>query len=286
MSEPTKEITVPNPSQLANEKDIERIRLIQRTVAAGTTKDELMMFLYQANKTGLDPLARQIFIIVRGKDDKRKATIQASIDGLRLVAERSGKYAGQDEPEFEYATPGDKIPTVCRLRVYKFSPNGQRYQAAVGMAHWNEYKPATGSDFMWLSKPHVMLAKVAEALALRKAFPQDLSGIYASEEMEQVKEAQINTPIEPPPTLPAKTDDEKVLSGETVDQLAGTEPKPERDEMILGYEKKIMAIQSDTGLKIIESEITTKGLTEQQKMIILDMINARRQDLADKALGK
>ena len=155
----------------------ESVELIKNTVAVGATNDELALFLHQAKKSGLDPLARQIYFVKRGG----KTTIQTSIDGFRVVAERSGQYAGQDEPEF--AKEGTDL--FCKVRVYKWH-NDQRYQAAVGVAYWKEYCPAKGQDFMWVKMPHVMLAKVAEALALRKAFPQDLSGLYTTEEMEQV----------------------------------------------------------------------------------------------------
>ena len=108
-------------------------------------------------------------------------TIQTSIDGFRVIAERSGDYAGQDEPEF--ITEDGKL--VCaKIRVYRFKGE-TRYCAAVGVAFMAEYKPQDGQAFMWNKMPHTMLAKVAEALALRKAYPQDLSGLYTGDEMDQ-----------------------------------------------------------------------------------------------------
>lgn len=184
--------------------DSSTVELIKSQVAVGATDQELQLFLYQAKKSGLDPLARQIYFIKRKvKQSKRvynqqtrtyvtqdewieKATIQSSIDGFRVVAQRSGEYAGQDEPQFTESSSGGK-PSKCAVNVYKFSPSGERYVAAVGVAYWNEYCPAAGQDFMWNKMPHTMLAKVAEALALRKAFPQDLSGLYTGEEMEQAE---------------------------------------------------------------------------------------------------
>ncbi len=160
----------------------QQVELIRKTVAKGATDDELKLFLYQAKRTGLDPLARQIYFVKRITSTGPHVTIQTSIDGFRIIAERSGLYAGQDEPVFEEK---DGKPMKCTVRVYKFGKNGERYLASVGIAYWDEYKPPMGQDFMWQKMPHTMLAKVAESLALRKAFPQDLSGIYTSDEMEQ-----------------------------------------------------------------------------------------------------
>lgn len=155
----------------------EQVSLIKRTIAKDSTDDELKLFMHQCKRTGLDPMTRQIYFMKRAG----KVTIQTSIDGFRVIAERSGDYAGQDEPEFIYK--GEKLD-CAKVKVYRFKGE-QRYLAAVGVAYWNEYCPQQGQDFMWKKMPHTMLSKVAEALALRKAYPQDLSGLYTGDEMAQ-----------------------------------------------------------------------------------------------------
>ena len=196
----TKELAVKkNQSLVTGSMTREQIDLIKKTVAIGATDDELKMFLYTSNRTGLDPLARQIYFLKRKVWNKsknaydEKVSIQSSIDGFRVVAERSGDYAGQDEPEFEEDNQG-RI-NVCKVKVYRFSKTGERYPASVGVAYWDEYCPQQGQDFMWRKMPHTMLSKVAEALALRKAFPQDLSGLYTGDEMEQ-SGISSTTPVE------------------------------------------------------------------------------------------
>lgn len=155
----------------------DQVKLIKTQIAKDCSDDELKLFLYQCKRTGLDPLTRQIYAIKRAG----RMTIQCSIDGFRVIAERSGTYAGQDEPVWIDDEKG--IPVKCSVSVYKFSPAGQRYCAAVGVAHFKEYYPNPIN--LQKSMPHVMIAKVAEALALRKAFPQDLSGLYTGDEMNQ-----------------------------------------------------------------------------------------------------
>jgi len=172
--------------------------LIKSQIAPKATNDELKLFIYQAQRTGLDPLARQIYAIKRkAKDDSGnwvdKMTIQTSIDGFRVIAERSGDYAGQDEPVF---TEQDGKVISCKVTVYRWR-NDQRYAAAVGVAYYSEYVPKEGQDIMWKKMPHTMLAKVAEALALRKAYPQDLSGLYTGDEMAQVTEDVQHTEVTP-----------------------------------------------------------------------------------------
>lgn len=162
----------------------DQVNLIKKQIAPNATTDELNLFLYQCKRTGLDPLTRQIYFMKRRQGNESKMTVQTSIDGFRVIAERSGDYGGQDEPEF---IEDDKGNVKCaKVKVYRFKGE-QRYCAAVGVAYWSEYVPMSGQDFMWKKMPHTMLSKVAEALALRKAYPQDLSGLYTGDEMAQAQ---------------------------------------------------------------------------------------------------
>lgn len=205
----------------------EQVKLIKDTVAKGTTDNEFNMFLYQAQKTGLDPLARQIYVVVRSYTDKqgkpnRNVTIQSSIDGLRVVAERTGKYEGQTKPEWCGADGkwvdvwlSNAAPVAARVGVYK---KGFR-EALYGVAKLSSYKPDFG--MLWNKMPEVMLSKCAEALAMRKAFPQDLSGIYTSEEMEQADRGD----VEPIKSVPASSNVPEDLK-EVLTKDASTQPLP------------------------------------------------------------
>jgi len=168
--------------------------LIKRTVADGCTDDELALFLYQCERSGLDPFSRQIHMIKRGN----KATIQTGSDGYRAIAERTGKYAGNDEylynggqTEYELLAKGDRQPKVATACVKKIvSGVVCEFKAS---ASWLEYCPKGKQDYMWNKMPYLMLGKCAEALALRKAFPNDLSGIYTDDEMSQADVQSIET---------------------------------------------------------------------------------------------
>jgi phage recombination protein Bet len=175
----------------------EEISLIKSQIAPKATDNELKLFIYQAKRTGLDPLARQIYAIHRwnSAQNKEVMTIQTSIDGFRVVAERTGDYGGQDEPIFDETFEGGIIK--CSVTIYRFR-NDVRYPAAVGVAYWNEYVQTDKNgnpSGLWKKMPHVMISKVAEAIALRKAYPQDLSGLYTGDEMEQSDSETIPEPV-------------------------------------------------------------------------------------------
>lgn len=160
------------------------------------TEGDLALFFHYAQKTGLDPFSRQIYMIGRWSKDGTKYTIQSSIDGLRIIAQRSGEYAGQTPPMWCGADGvwtdvwlADTPPVAAKVGVYR-----QGFaEALVAVARLDSYMPKTKDgkpSGMWGTMPDVMLAKVAESLALRKAFPNDLSGIYTTEEMEQADAKQ------------------------------------------------------------------------------------------------
>jgi phage recombination protein Bet len=155
----------------------EDIELVRATVCKGASDAELRLFLNQCVRTGLDPLARQIYSVPRGNG----RTIQTGIDGYRLIAQRTGEYAGSDDAIYDAET--EDHPNRATVTVWRLVEGVPR--AFTATARWSEYKPAAGQDQMWQKMPYLMIAKCAEALALRKAFPQELSGIYTDAEMDQ-----------------------------------------------------------------------------------------------------
>lgn len=175
-------LAVTQPRELS----ADQVDLIKRTIAKGATNDELQLFLHVANRTGLDPFARQIYAIKRWDANAQREVmaVQTGIDGYRLVAERTGRYSPGREPSFKEDAEGLISATAY---VKKLTADGTWHEVAA-TAHWSEYV-ATKKDGsptrMWAEKPHVMLAKCAEALALRRAFPMELSGVYTAEEMDQ-----------------------------------------------------------------------------------------------------
>lgn len=164
----------------------DQAKLIKDTICRGATDDELKLFLYTCKRCGLDPLAKQIYAVKRWDSALRREvmTIQTGIDGYRVVAERSGGYAGVDEPKFTFDDKNNL--ESASVTVYRIV-SGQRV-GFNGTAFWDEYvqttKEGTPTRF-WQKMPRSQLAKCAEALALRRAFPNDLSGIYTKEEMDQ-----------------------------------------------------------------------------------------------------
>ena len=183
----------------------EQTQLISSTIAPGCSNDELRLFAYACQRTGLDPFSKQIYAIKRGG----KMTIQAGIDGLRAIAERTGELDGSstewcgEDGQWTDVWLSSKSPAAAKTTIWR---KGSQHPF-VGVARFADYNAGQG---LWSKMPAAMIAKCSEALALRKAFPANLSGVYSTDEMAQA-DATVQ-PVSVTEALPASNGDAKVFA--------------------------------------------------------------------------
>ena len=245
--------------------------LVARTVAKGCSSDELSLFGAICKRTGLDPFARQIYAIKRGG----VMTTQVSIDGARLVAQRSGEYAGQVGP-FWCGADGVWVdvwlaktpPMAAKVGVRRSSFVDPLFAVAI----WSEYAQTQGN--MWAKFPSVMLAKCAEMIALRRAFPAELSGLYSTEEMSQA-------------------DDHVVVSAPQAQVVAAKRAEPKQPQIAasVGIDNIVERVDTTT---YVESEVVeepkAKAAPKAKKVHAVDpagKINHRASRVPEEAaIGK
>ena len=185
------ELTAYVPDDVTNKEQY--VQLINQQVlgkdknGAARPIADLIYFLQVCRTTGLNPFSKQIYAVYRwdSRAGKEVMAIQAGIDGLRSVAERTGLYAGSDAGTFDYpANPNSKHPVRATVTVYKLNKITGERMPTTATAQWDEYYPGEKMGAMWNKLPETMLEKVAESKALRKAFP-NVAQIYTPEEMQQ-----------------------------------------------------------------------------------------------------
>jgi phage recombination protein Bet len=184
--------TLSKVEQMPFELSQDQIDLLKTTVCKEGTNDDFKIFLHVCQKTGLDPFVRQIYAVFRQDYalNKKVMSIQTGIDGYRLIAERTGKYAPGQKTTYDYDKDGKMISATAYIK--KQTSDGTWHEISA-TAFYSEYVQTTTDKVtkqkiptkFWQQMPHGQLGKCAEALALRKGFPHEMSNLYTKEEMAQ-----------------------------------------------------------------------------------------------------
>lgn len=266
------------------------------------TDAEVSRFLLECRVYGLEPLGGQIYAVWENGVMRAVTTI----DGMRALAERTGRYDGQSDPEWcdkegnwtDYWSGGE-TPLAARVRVHR---KGTKVPTT-GTANWSDFAPPeeVGEDSMWTvgtGKPAHVLSIRAEQLALRKAFPSELSGLYTAEELgislaalsasgeQGTPSAAVDVPASPAPPsapsaaspAPASAEEEPaVIVDSAADQPSGAPARPETkrtlSEVLAGAEcdrlrgdlTEALFDQMPDRLTDEQSEVLTSALAEAEE---------------------
>lgn len=224
----------------------EQMKVITSVICKGATPDELQLFIATCQRTGLDPFLKQIHAVKRwdSKEKREVMAIQVGIDGLRLTAERTEKYAGQDPVEWldtdgvwsEVWTGKGGHPVAARAAVYRKDWTHKASAVCRWDSYAQTYRAGESTKLMpnWERMPDVMLGKCAEALALRRAFPAEMSGMAAAidQDYDPNADMELQQAIE---ELQAPVDESKVVEStarvlpDTSGKQATSQPAPECD---------------------------------------------------------
>lgn len=234
----------------------EQTKALEHIGVQDASNGDLRVFFHVCQRTGLDPFARQIYMIGRKSGERQpdgswvdvvKQTIQTGIDGFRLIGRRAADQRGEsisvEAPEWAHPDGSWRPvwsrewghPVAARVTIRR---GGEPFTATALFDEYAQTKRNGDLTQMWSQRPAGQIAKCAEALAWRMAFPQDLSGIYTDDETAHASNPQpVAEQVAPADLLAAQVADEETFDGEVVE-----------DGVTSGQLKALGAAMRDAGL--------------------------------------
>jgi phage recombination protein Bet len=227
----------------------EIVATLKQTVAQGLSDPEFALFAEHCKGTGLNPFKKEVWAIKAGG----RLQVMTGINGYWQIANRHPQFDGAETGminkagEWVKSVPGnDFLGAWCR--VYR----KDRKIAMEGEAFLSDYQKNTP---IWTQTPRIMIKKVAESIALRKAFPQELNGTYTEEEMPVTYAASKAEPVVVPAEVIAREEPPKMICQYDISDLA-----PEKREAAIALLRKAGAVTDDDLLLYWDSPIEIKKL--------------------------
>jgi len=238
----------------------QQTRMVREMFAPGASDVEFATMVQLAKARGLNPWTRQCFFIKRYDSSKGKEVwqCQVSIDGARATAVRTGMYAGQDAPEFGVLSDG----TIewCKVAVWRKDSS----RPTVAVAYFEEYAQTKRSgelNAMWRDRPRTMLSKCGEMLALRKAFPEDMSGLYIAEEFGD-DEARVREVTAPRQTERAERADVQIAAPQPA-KAELPAPSPPAESVVARARKAFAATRDSRELLLLAGNVLRVEQTDR-----------------------
>lgn len=264
----------------------DKIQLVKDTICRGATDDELELFMLSCNRTGLDPFQKQCWAVKRWDSSlcREVMAFQTGVDGFRIIANRSDKYSGQVGPfwcdengQWQDVWLKSTPPVAAKVGVLRSDFKEPLWAVARFSSYAARKKDGSLTQF-WLKMPDLMIAKVAECLALRKAFPQDLSGVYSDTEMEQATPVKEAVFVNDPARIEDKKEATPAKEIETATKTEIKEKAPEvfPDKTKIKINKEQAEFLYSTGYKygFSKDDITSDIYKLTKHLKLSDMNNA------------
>jgi phage recombination protein Bet len=264
---------------------------VLRSVGIGedVSEGELTAFLHECQTRKLDPFTKQIYLIGRWDKQARRKVYrsQTGIDGFRLIARRAADKAGESieyedtvwcdlDGKWTDVWLSDKAPAACKVVVLR---NGKRFPVTARYAAYVQVNSDQAPTGLWAKMPDSQLAKCCEALALRKAFPEELGGIYTEEEMAQ---ADNPAPVRAEAEVIREEPAVRVVRNETA-QAAAKKDDGWLDAAIVKASGDLAADDCRALWKESAAKVHAGQITKADAKRVQDLLKARLEDLADQA---
>jgi phage recombination protein Bet len=278
MSTEQTKVIAPQPLALRYTWTPEQVALIKRMCCQPkqrqATDDELALFLHVANSTGLDPLRKQIYAVFRwsGQTKREEMSIQTGVDGFRKTAEDSGKYAGQlgplwcgPEGQWVDVWLSKDPPRAAKVGILR----NDFKEPLWAVATWDQYVQTDRDNRptkFWLQMGPLMLAKCAEELGIRRAFPDSTSGVKGEAEMMQAdrEPLQIEAQVVQPAGTGGSGGTTSNAKPSTAALTAPTQPAPAGPSPKTPAEA-VAKLQADKKAKKPDPEATGSTVFQEQK---------------------